>query len=415
MIRSIQAVGLDIGTSKVRCVIGEPSEKGSMNIVGVGQADSRGLRRGIVTTTDAVADSIKRAVEEAERVSGLEVQMATINLSGEHFRGENKHGVVAVAGVGREITVEDVERAVESASAMQLPAGWEIIDRVPQEFIIDGQDGITEPIGMIGARLESRVHIVSSPSAGRQNVVKAIHNSGLDIEKMMLEPLAAAEAVLSDDDREYGSALVNMGAEVTSLMIFSRGAVQHTAVFPFGGMHFTKDIAHGLRVSIPEAEKIKQRFGCIASFLMDENERQEIIEITPVGRNETRGLSKEILCDIMQPRAIELLQHIAHEIMQAGGAGGQISSGVVLTGGGAMIRGTVEIAEQVFDAPTRVGFPDKRRFGGLVDEVQTPAWSVACGLARSSMRSQMRGQSAGGRSTTKKVAEWFENFREKFR
>jgi cell division protein FtsA len=410
--RSIQAVGLDIGTSKVRCVIGEASEKGSMNIVGIGQADSRGLRRGIVTTTDAVADSIKRAVEEAERVSGLEVQMATINLSGEHLRGENKHGVVAVAGAGREIMVEDVERAVESASAMQLPAGWEIIDRVPQEFIIDGQDGIIEPIGMTGARLESRVHIISSPSAGRQNVVKAIHNSGLDIEKMMLEPLAAAEAVLTDDDREYGCALVNMGAEVTSLMIFGRGAVQHTAVFPFGGMHFTKDIAHGLRVSIPEAEKIKQRFGCIASFLMDEDERQEIIEIMPVGRSETRGLSKEILCDIMQPRAIELLQHVAHEISNAHG---QISSGVILTGGSAMIRGTVEIAEQVFDAPTRVGFPDKRRFGGLVDEVQSAGWSVACGLALSSMRSQMRGHSAGARSTTKKVAEWFENFREKFR
>lgn len=412
MIRSIQAVGLDIGTSKVRCVIGEPSEKGLMNIVGIGQADSRGLRRGIVTTTEAVADSIKRAVEEAERVSGWEVQMATINLSGEHLRGENKHGVVAVAGMGREITVDDVERAIESASAMQLPAGWEIIDRVPQEFIIDGQDGIAEPIGMTGARLESRVHIISSPSAGRQNVVKAIHNSGLEIEKMMLEPLAAAEAVLTDDDKEYGSALVNMGAEVTSLMIFGRGAVQHTAVFPFGGMHFTKDIAHGLRVSIPEAEKIKKRFGCIASFLMDDNERQEIIEIMPVGRNETRGLSKEILCDIMQPRAIELLQHVAHEIINANG---QISSGVILTGGSAMIRGTVEIAEQVFDAPTRVGFPDKRRFGGLVDEVQTSGWSVACGLALSSMRSQMRGQSGGARSTTKKVAEWFENFREKFR
>jgi cell division protein FtsA len=383
-----------------------------MSIVGIGQSDSRGLRRGIVTTTDTVADSIKRAVEEAERVSGLEVQMATINLSGEHFRGENKHGVVAVAGAGREISVEDVERAIESASAMQLPAGWEIIDRVPQEFIIDGQDGIIEPIGMTGARLESRVHIISSPSAGRQNVVKAIHNSGLDIEKMMLEPLAAADAVLTDDDREYGCALVNMGAEVTSLMIFGRGAVQHTAVFPFGGMHFTKDIAHGLRVSIPEAEKIKQRFGCIASFLMDEHERQEIIEITPVGRNETRGLSKEILCDIMQPRAIELLQHLAHEIMSSGG---QISSGVILTGGSAMIRGTVEIAEQVFDAPTRVGFPDRRRFGGLADAVQDAGWAVACGLAWSSMRSQMRGHTIGGRSTTKKVAEWFENFREKFR
>lgn len=415
MNRSIQAVGLDIGTSKIRCVIGEVSEKSSMDVVGFGQADSRGLRRGIVTTTDAVADSIKRAVEEAERVSGLEVQMATINISGEHLRGENKHGVVAVAGAGREITEEDIERAVESASAMQLPAGWEIIDRVPQEFIIDGQDGITEPIGMIGARLESRVHIVSSPSAGRQNVVKAIHNSGLDIEKMMLEPLAAAEAALTEDDKEYGCALINMGAEVTSLMIFGRGAVQHTAVFPFGGMHFTKDIAHGLRVSIPEAEKIKTRFGCVAGFLMDEHERQEIIEITPVGRNETRGLSKEILCDIMQPRAIELLQHIAHEIMQTEGGHNQISSGVILTGGGAMIRGTVEVAEQVFDAPTRLGSPDRRRFGGLVDEIQNPAWSVACGLALASMRTQIRGSAGGNRSASKKVAEWFENFREKFR
>ena len=412
MIREIQAVGLDIGTSKVRCVIGEPSEKGLMEIIGFGQADSRGLRRGIVTGTEAVAESIRQAVEEAERVSGLEVQMATINLSGEHLRGENKHGVVAVAGAGREISEDDVERAIESASAMQLPAGWEIIDRVPQEFIIDGQDGIIEPVGMTGARLESRVHIVISPSAGRQNLVKAIHNSGLEVERMVLEPLAAAESALTDDDKEYGSALVNMGSEITSLMIFGRGAVQHTAVFPFGGMHFTKDIAHGLRVSIPEAERIKKRSGCVASFLMDERERQEVIEITPVGRNEKRGLSKEILCDIMQPRAVELLQHIAHEIIRAGG---QISSGVILTGGGAAVRGMVEIAEQVFDAPTRVGFPSKKNFGGLVDEVQDPSWSVACGLALTSMRTQLRGHSANGRSATKRVAEWFENFREKFR
>ncbi len=177
MNREIQAVGLDIGTSKVRCIIGEPSDGGKMNIVGVGQAESRGLRRGIVTTTDAVAESIHKAVEEAERISGLEIHSATINLSGEHLRGENKSGVVAVAGAGREISTEDVERAVESASAMQLPAGWEIVDRLPQEFIIDGQDGIIEPIGMRGARLESRIHVVSSPSAGKQNVVKAVHRA----------------------------------------------------------------------------------------------------------------------------------------------------------------------------------------------------------------------------------------------
>ena len=411
--RSIQAVGLDIGTSKIRCLIGEPSENGSkLHVLGKGQAESRGLRRGIVTTTDAVVEAIKKAVEEAERISGLEVQMATVNLSGEHFRGENKSGVVAVAGVGREIADDDVERAVESASAMQLPAGWEIINRLPQEFIIDGQDGITEPIGMKGARLEALVHIVTSPSAGRQNIVKAVHRSGLEIENMILEPLAAAESTLTDDDKEYGCALVNIGSEITSLMIFGRGAVQHTAVFPFGGMHFTKDLAVGLRVSIPEAERIKHFYGCVAGFLMDENERQEIIEVTPVGRSEKRALSKEILCDILQPRAIELLQHIAHEVARTNA---QISSGVVLTGGSSLIRGIVEIAEQVFDAPTRIGFLETEYFGGLVDEVQSPEWAVAAGLALSSMRLQIRGLHANGKSPTRKVAEWFENFRGKFK
>lgn len=412
MSRSIQAVGLDIGTSRVRCVIGEAGDGGLMEIVGIGQTESRGLRRGIVTTTDLVAESIKKAVDEAERVSGLEVQVATVNISGEHLQGENKSGVVAVAGAGREITREDVDRAIESACAIQLPAGWKIVDRLPQEFIIDGQDGIIEPIGMHGARLESRIHIVTSPSAGGQNIVKAIHNAGLEIDNMMLEALAAATSTLTDSDKEYGCAVVNIGSEVTSLMMFGRGAVQHTAVFPFGGMHFTKDIAVGLRVSIPEAEKIKHLFGCVAGFLMNDDEKHEIIEIKPVGRNEVRQLTKEILCDIVQPRAVELLHLIAVEVANSGV---QIPSGVVLTGGGSMIRGISEVAEQVFDAPTRLGFLDSESFGGLAEEIQTPDWAVACGLALSSMRSQIRELNYGGKSPTKKVAEWFENFREKFR
>ncbi len=409
---SIQAVGLDIGTSRVRCVIGEHDDDGKMNIVGIGEAESRGLRRGIVTTTNAVTDAIKKAVDEAERVSGLEIQMATVNLSGEHLRGENKNGVVAVAGSGREITDEDVERAIDSASAMQLPAGWEIVDRLPQEFIIDGQDGIIEPVGMRGARLESLVHVITSPSAGSQNIVKAVHNSELEIEQMILEPLAAATGTLTDEDREYGCALVNMGSEITSVMIFGRGAVQHTAVFPFGGMNFTKDIATGLRVSIQDAEMIKREMGCVANYLMDEDEKQEIIEITPVGRSETRQLTKEILTDIIQPRAVELLQYLAKEVADTNA---QISSGVILTGGSASIRGIVEIAEQVFDSPTRVGLPRKKLFGGLIDEVRSPEWSVSIGLALTSMRSQLRDHNSGGMSPTRKVAEWFENFRGKFR
>lgn len=411
MNNEIHAIGLDIGTSKVRCVIGEPGEHGAMNIVGYGEAESRGLRRGIVTATEAVAESVKKAVGEAERVSGLEVESAVVNLSGEHFRGENKNGVVAVAGAGREITEEDVERAIESACAMQLPAGWEIVNRLPQEFIIDGQDGIMEPVGMTGARLESLVHIVIGPSAGRQNLNKAVKRAGLDVERMMLEPLAAAESALTDDDKEYGCALVNIGSEITSMMIFGRGAVQHTAVFPFGGLHFTKDIAVGLRVSIQEASKIKQRYGCVASFLLDDEERQENIEIMPVGRTETRGLTKEILCDIMQPRAIELLQHVAHETARTQA---QISSGVILTGGGSNARGMVEIAEQVFDAPTRLGYLNENNFAGLAEQIAGPEWAVSSGLALSSMRSQVREMNRGNKRSSK-VAEWFETFRDKFR
>jgi cell division protein FtsA len=337
----------------------------------------------------------------------LDIQSATVNLSGEHFRGENKSGVVAVAGMGREITEEDMERAVESASAMQLPTGWEIVNRLPQEFIIDGQDGIIEPIGMSGARLESLVHIVISPSAGRQNLVKAVNRAGLEVEQMILEPLAAAQSTLTDDDKEYGCAVVNVGAEITSLMIFGRGAVQHTSVFPFGSTHFTKDIAVGLRVSIPEANKIKHHYGCVASFLMDERERQEIIEITPVGRTETRGLSKEILCDIMQPRAIELLQHIAAEVVSTSA---QISSGVVLTGGGSLVRGMNEIAEQVFDAPTRLGFVETETLRRACRRSAKPRMGSRLRLTLSSMRAQIRVYNAVGKSPTRKVTEWFKKF-----
>lgn len=412
MSNEIQAVGLDIGTSRVRCVIGEPAGKGVMDIVGVGEAESKGMRRGVVTSTEAVAEAIRHAVREAERVSGLEVETATINLSGEHLRGENKNGVVAVAGPDKEITDEDTERAVDSASAMPLTPGWEIVGRLPQEFIVDGQDGITEPVGMNGSRLEALVHIISSPSAARQNLEKAVTRAGIDVEKLMLEPLAAAESVLTDDDKEYGCAIVNMGAEITSLMIFGRGSVQHTAVFPFGSMLFTKDIATGLRVSIPEANKIKQKHGCVASFLFDDEEREEAIDIVPFGRNEKRTLSKEILCDIMQPRAVELMQHIAKE---AASARSQISGGVFMTGGGSLVRGLPEIAEQVFDAPTRVGQLESSYFGGLFEQVQGPQWSVACGLALHSMRRQMRFESADGKSSARKVADWFGSFREKFR
>ncbi|HMT08259.1 MAG TPA: cell division protein FtsA [Pyrinomonadaceae bacterium] len=412
MSNEITAVGLDIGTSKVRCIIGEPSADGKLNILGAGESDSKGLRRGVVTSAEAVAESIRKAVAEAERVSGVEVDAATVNLSGEHFRGENKAGVVAVAGADKEITQDDVDRATDSASALPLQPGWEIVDRLPQEYIVDGQDGIIEPVGMTGSRLEARVHVVVSPSAGRQNLVKAVSRAGMDVEQTILEPLAAAESTLSDDDREYGCVLLNIGAEITGITVFSLGAVKHMAVFPFGSTHFTTDLAAGLRVSIPQANKIKHDYGCVASFLLSDDERMETIEIMPVGRSESRGLSKELLCDIMQPRAVELLQHIAREVRTAEV---RIPSGVIMTGGGAMTRGICEIAEQIFDAPTRIGFLENEYFAGLMDSVQTPDWAVAGGLAQYSMRSQIRGQRYGGTSPVRKVTDWIEGIRDKFR
>ncbi|MDT5293667.1 MAG: cell division protein FtsA, partial [Acidobacteriota bacterium] len=396
-------VGLDVGTSRVTCIIGEPGDGGLIDIVGIGESEARGLRKGVVVDPEAAVESITRAVEEAERMSGLEAEEVAINLSGSHimsFNGQaivavsgrereighenghgrrNGHGAhshVIVAGRDREITPDDVRRAIESASAIQLPAGREIVDRLPQEFIVDDQDGINDPVGMIGARLAVKVHIVTSPVTARQNVINAVNRAGLVVGEMMLEQLAAAEASLTDDDKEFGAALVDIGAETTGLIIYQRGAVQHTAVFALGGSHFTNDIAFGLRTPIPEAEKIKRNVGSACGLSLSESERGELVDVPSVGGRPPRQLSRQILCDILQPRAEEVLSHVADEIREAGWEG-QLSSGVVLTGGGSLLNGMVEIAEQVFDAPVRLGYPERDRFGGLVEDIQSPAWAAA--------------------------------------
>lgn len=409
------AVGLDIGTSKVRCVIGETGEHSTLDIIGVGQSDARGIRRGVVVNTDAAVEAIRRAVEDAERMCGLEAHIVTINLSGEHLEGRNSTGLAIVAGREREITADDVTRAIESASSVQLPAGWDIVDRLPQEFIVDGQDGITNAAGMSGTRLESRVHLVVGPSAGRQNSIKAVNRAGLKVEYMMLEQLAAAESALTDDDKEYGSALLNIGAEVSGLVIYQRGAVQHTAVFPFGGSVFTKDIAIGLRVSPPEAERVKRGFGSVAPHRLSEAEQQEMIEVLPVGSKQSKPLSRQILCEMLQPRAEEVFQHIAAEVRRIAG-NRQLSSGIILTGGAANLSGMAEVAESVFDAPVRTGYPERDRFGGIVEDVQDSAWTTATGLALFSLKTQIaeisvenyRGNGAGA------VSNWFKRLRESF-
>src|SRR5919112_1190036 len=349
-------VGLDVGTSRVTCIIGEPGD-GLVEIVGIGESEARGLRKGVVVDPEAAVDSITRAVEEAERMSGLEAEEVAINLSGSHImsfngqaivavsgrereaahenghRSRNGHGShVIVAGRDREITQDDVRRAVESASAQQLPAGREIVDRLPQEFIVDDQDGINDPVGMIGARLAVKVHIVTSPVTARQNVINAVNRAGLVVGEMVLEQLAAAEATLTDDDKEFGAALVDIGAETTGLVIYQRGV------------------------------------GCACALSLSESERGELVDVPSVGGRPPRQLSRQILCDILQPRAEEVLMHVADEIKEAGWER-QLSSGVVLTGGGALLHGMTEIAEQVFDAPVRIGFPERDRFGGVGGDI----------------------------------------------
>lgn len=414
--RGTHTVGLSIGTSRVTCIIGEPGEAtGALDIIGIGEAEARGLRKGVIVNPEAAVEAIKHAVESAERMSGVEAEEVTINLAGSHIMGFNGQAIVAVSGRDREITPDDVRRAIDSACAIQLPAGREIVDRLPQEFIVDDQDGINDPIGMIGARLAVKVHIVTSPVTARQNAINAVNRAGLVVADMVLEQLAAAEASLTDEDKEFGSALVDMGAETTGLVIYQRGAVQHTAVFALGGSHFTNDIAFGLRTPIPEAERIKRVSGCASSASMNEMMRGELIEVPAVGRQQPRQLSRQILCDILQPRAEEVLMHVADEIRESGWER-QLSSGVVLTGGGALLHGMGEIAEQVFDAPVRIGYPERDRFGGLVEDIQSPAWTAAAGLSLVAQRAQgVESRAASGkRGTTGGLTAFVSKFRNRF-
>jgi cell division protein FtsA len=268
---------------------------------------------------------------------------------------------------------------------------------------------------MIGARLAVKVHIVTSPVTARQNAINAVNRAGLVVADMVLEQLAAAEASLTDDDKEFGAALVDVGAETTGLIIYQRGAVQHTAVFPLGGSHFTNDIAFGLRTPIPEAEKMKRMVGCACSSSLSEMERGELVDVPSVGGRPPRQLSRQILCDILQPRAEEVLMHVADEIRDAGWER-QLSSGVVLTGGGALLNGMTEIAEQVFDAPVRLGYPERDRFGGLIEDIQSPAWAAAAGLALLAHRTQAAEIRTGisRRGSSAKLTHFVSRFRNRF-
>ena len=376
-------VGVDVGTSKIAAIVGEVMDDNGLDIIGIGVAEARGIRRGAVVNLEAAVESIKKAIEEAELMAGVEIDTVHLGLSGAHAKAFNSRGVVAVAGKNREITREDVHRAIDAAKAVALPNGREILHVLPQDFVVDEQDGIGTPVGMTGTRLEVNVHVVTGSASSTQNIVACVNRAGAAVADTVLEQLAAAEAVLTHDEKELGVALVDMGAGTTDFAIFERGSIWHTGAVALGGSHFTNDIAVGLRTPIPEGEKTKRRSGCALSAMVDED---ETIEVASVGGRKPRIMSRRILSEILQPRAEEVFHLLWDEVRRAGYER-SLNSGIVLTGGGAILDGLPEIAEQIFDLPIRRGCPVG--VGGLADHVNSPAFATPVGLVMYAHRNQV--------------------------
>lgn len=368
-------VGLDIGTTKITCVVGELRESGGVDIVGLGESPSRGLRKGVVVNLEATVDAIKNAIEQAELMAGVNVDSATVGIAGGHIRSFNSRGVVAVTGRDRTVSREDVKRVLDAARAVSIPDDREILHVLPQEFVLDDQGGISDPVGMTGARLEANVHIVTTASPSIQNLVTCVNRVGVEVRDTVLEQLAVAEAVLTADERELGVAVIDIGGGTTDLAIFEKGSIWHTAVLPVGGSHFTNDLAVGLRTPIPDSERLKRKYGCVLSSMIEED---EAIEVPTVGGRKPRLLSRQVMAEILHPRAEEIFGLLQEEVSRAG-FDRLLNAGVVLTGGGSQTPGMVEVAEDVFDLPVRRGEPGG--VGGLTEPVSGPQHATAIGLA----------------------------------
>jgi cell division protein FtsA len=364
-------VGLDIGTTKVCAVVGELTEDG-IDIVGIGSHPSKGLRKGVVINIESTVESIKRAISEAELVAGCDITSVYAGIAGGHIKGINSHGIVAVKD--KEVCENDVVRVIDAAQAVAIPLDREVIHVIPQEYVIDDQDGIKEPLGMSGVRLEAKVHIVTAAVTSAQNIVKCANRCGLNVSDIILQPLASGEAVLTPDEKELGVCLVDIGGGTTDMVIFSEGAIVHTSVLTLGGNHITNDVAVGLRTPAAEAERIKQKYGCSLSSMVG---RDETIEVPSVGGRKPRILSRQILAEIIEPRVEEIFSLVRQELIKSGYEE-SIASGVVITGGSTILEGMPELAEQVFNMPVRRGIP--RAIGGLVDVVKSPMYATGVGL-----------------------------------
>ncbi len=364
-------VGLDIGTTKICAIVGEITDEG-IDIIGIGTHPSKGLRKGVVVNIDATVASIKRAIEEAEHMAGCEISTVYTGIAGGHIKAFPSHGVVAVKD--KEVRPRDVERVIEQAKAVAIPLDREVIHVLPQEFVVDDQDGIKDPIGMSGVRLEAKALIVTGAVSSAQNIVKCAQRTGLNVSDIVLQPLASSLATLCEDEKELGVCLVDIGGGTTDIAIFHDGSIRHTAVISLGGNHLTNDVAIGLRTPTHEAERIKKQYGHANAKKVDGG---ETIEVPSVGGGAPRILSRHILAEIIEPRVEEIFMLVQHEIQKAG-MEELLASGVVITGGSTLLEGMPEMAEEVLGMPVRRGMP--RHIGGLVDVVKSPMYATAVGL-----------------------------------
>jgi len=368
-------VGLDIGTSKVCCVIAQIKEDRTVHVVGLGTAPSHGLRKGAVVNVTATVEAIKVAVREAEAMAGVSVDTAVVGIAGGHVRSFNSRGVVAVSGRDRTVSREDVGRVMEAARAVSIPQDREIVHVLPQEYVLDEQGGIHSPLGMTGSRLEANVHIVTSATTAVQNLVTCANQAGIEVRELVLQQLAIAETVLTHDERELGVAVIDVGGGTSDVAVFERGALWHTATLPVGGELFSNDLAVGLRTPVAEAERLKRRYGCALASMVREHED---IEVPTVGGRQPRRLSRQVMAEILQPRAEELFT-LQHDEIARAGFDRVLNAGVVLTGGASLLPGMVEVAEQVFELPVRHGVP--QGVDGVIEPPPGPEYATAFGLA----------------------------------
>ncbi|MDD5404083.1 MAG: cell division protein FtsA [Sulfuricella sp.] len=398
-------VGLDIGTSKIVAMVAEILSDGRMEIIGIGQHPSRGLKKGVVVNIESTVNAIQRALEEAELMADCKIREVYTGIAGSHIKSFNSHGMVAIKD--KEVSQMDVDRVIETAKAVNIPTDQQILHILTQEFIIDGQEDVREPLGMSGIRLEVKVHIVTGAVSAAQNIIKCIKRCGLEVRDLILQPLASSMAVLAEDEKDLGVCLVDIGGGTTDIAVFTDGAIRHTAVIPIAGDQITNDIAMALRTPTKEAEDIKRTHGCALRQLADAS---EMVDVPGVGERETRQLSRQTLAEVIEPRVEELYSLVQAELRRSGFED-LMSSGIVITGGSSVMQGMVELGEEVFHMPVRLGVPQYS--GGLAEVVRNPRFATGLGLLMSAQEQYQRHQVASmGSSSLQQVFDrmksWFQ-------